>query len=164
MVKLHLFGTKAHNARLYCIYVYLLNKLSIWCFSARSHENGPPATPAHPVRAVKEGSPANVINKRHSLTTIPPTVTTSSSAMQRRSLDSSTDTDLLAIGGKTASSLLGQGHLSLSTAITTQLPITMSTEPTINSTPKSIPTTNIPLVIPSVKSESGRVHILLHVT
>lgn len=77
----------------------------------------PPATPAHPVRAVKESTQANlsVVNKRHSLTTIPPTVTASVSSLQRRSLDGNAVADLLATGGQ-------------SVALAAPLPVTSTEE------------------------------------
>lgn len=82
-------------------------------------------TPAHPVRSVKEGSPGNVtlVNKRHSLTTIPPTISTPANSLQRRSLDSNTPTDLLATGGQ---SLAMAAPLPSTTL--TELPVAMATQ------------------------------------
>ncbi|KAL4229731.1 E3 ubiquitin-protein ligase sh3rf3 [Mactra antiquata] len=122
--------------------------------SARSLENGPPVTPAHPVRATKEGSPSTVINKRHSLTTISPTIATSSTSIQRRSLDSSTDPDLLVIGGKSVAMLLGQGHSIPSFSVKNQLPVAITTIQPISTITKHVSASSMPGMIPSINSES----------
>lgn len=60
---------------------------------------GPPMTPAHPVRVTKDESPTPQLsspNKRHSLSTIPMTLSTPPNVLQRRSLDSSSDSEVLA--------------------------------------------------------------------
>lgn len=103
--------------------------------------SGPPVTPAHPVRAIKEVSPgpAPVVNKRHSLTTIPLTVSSPASALQRRSLDSNTDPDILAIGGQTCS-------VSTPSTITmmTELPVAKAAQPLVPAgQPAFVPPRNI---------------------
>ncbi|XP_053398496.1 E3 ubiquitin-protein ligase SH3RF1-like [Mercenaria mercenaria] len=116
----------------------------------------PPVTPAHPVRSAKEGSPGAVpvVNKRHSLTTIPLTVTTPASALQRRSLDSNTDTDLLATGGQSVAIAA-----PLLSTMTTEMPVTMTTQPKIPanqaiSVPPRKTETELPLVPSQNKPDS----------
>jgi hypothetical protein len=97
------------------------------------------------VRALKEGSPnsvATVNNKRHSLTSIPLTVTTPASALQRRSLDSNTDPDVLASGGQPFAMAA-----PLTASMTTDLPVAMAVQPKMPA--------NQAVAIPPRKIETG---------
>ena len=86
-----------------CYYLFVYHFLSYRI--PEIPEQGPPVTPAHPVRTSKEGSPAGEIvpqtkpqNKRHSLTSITGSPILPSSVPQRRSLEITSDTDFLGAG------------------------------------------------------------------